>query len=337
MNIRRVRPHQILTLTPGEGTLCVSIYASCASELSKRIEELENAGTAIAALRALQRFAAKATFPSAESTIGIFHGLHAAAYTHLPFKARSLLFLAGTFHIKPILKWVQRERPFILLYMTNEDGLIYEGAANSLRRLPQAGNNRRLEQRNSWHALTTQVDQVAHNSGRPIVLMGKPILVQKARTLLGHHECVVAQSIVATEEATLPDLHHACLAALEPFWLEHENRLIESYWKEKSRHRTSAKLQEIAELAKQGRIAHLFINETLTAWCQGLGSETYYLHDRPFEGYDLLDDVAEQVLTQGGTVTPLRSERMPEKHAAAAVLRREIDACDTNEENASSP
>nr|WP_206170779.1 hypothetical protein [Phragmitibacter flavus] len=160
-------------------------------------------------------------------------------------------------------------------------------------------------------------------SGMPLILAALPEHHGLFRQL-SHNPALLAEGIKGDPNSMSPSqLRESAWQIMEP---EHQARYIqlaESFAKSKARGSGLEDLTEIAEAAQQGRVATLLIEaDRQIAGRLHPGSGNVHFDDAPqVHGDDLLDDLGELVIQQGGRVFVLPSVHMPSDTGAAASSR----------------
>ena len=111
--MKMLLPQQVIHHRVPEGATCLSLYANSSTELEQLVEQARrSARNELSApeverlFRPLRRWrfdADSGAFPT-----GIFISQGFSGCAHLPFKSKGLGVVAKSFHVKPLLKWIQR-------------------------------------------------------------------------------------------------------------------------------------------------------------------------------------------------------------------------------------
>lgn len=125
------------------------------------------------------------------------------------------------------------------------------------------------------------------------------------------------------------ELRDAAWRALEPYFEERLNALVDAYGEARGHGRGSDRLEEIAAALAQSRVGTLLVEADRRvpgSVDAAMGGVTYVSDTRgdaeaDSGSSDVLDDLAEAALRTGGEVIVLEAARMPSKTGAAAVFR----------------
>lgn len=329
--MKRVGPKALMHSRPVSSGVYVSIYANDAGELTKSVNEAR-----LLALRDHDPTVVKKCFEGLDNWTEVFGHLRAkypvavfstfgfSGFTTLPSIPKRLAVVATSFHVKPLLKWLQRERSFIVLNFESKHVQIYQGSLTHLRTIDKIHYEKNLGL-DAFMKLVSRVTQSLFEGAKiPVVLAGSKFITGK----FYHHsgsEMVLPTAITSARELGSPaDLHRAAIAVLEPYMRQVEAGLVRKYWQADRNGETSNSLNELVPLALKGRIQHLFVSEKINIWGQiNYATGEFSYSQAQSDSYDdcILDDLSELVIFHGGNVTVLPAERMPGIHAACGILK----------------
>lgn len=325
----KVNPYHVLNFGPKENFPCLSIYASSEQELSHLLGTAEELGlkkydrkTLGPLFKSVNEFLSKRKRDGDDFPIALFSTQGFAGYSRLPFSAKPLAVVSDSFHIKPLLKWMQREHPFSLLHLKDQEAVLYHGSLSNFEEMERHSYYELRTMDGVFNALDRAVYRSIQSSGVPLLLAGEFDLIEAYKSISGY-KAIVDDAILDPSVLIQRDkLHAAAIRVLEPFLEQKENSFLNAYWAAERRGKASAVLQEIVQLALAGRVKHLFINEKLHVWGKidvDKASFSYSSKQTAAED-DVLDDLAEIVIRKYGAVTVLPSSKMPNGKAACAIL-----------------
>lgn len=160
-------------------------------------------------------------------------------------------------------------------------------------------------------------------SGLPLILAALPEhhgLFHK----ISHNTALLAEGIkIAPDSLTHEELCERAWQIMEPEYLKRLATLADGYAISKSKGTGLDDLAQVTEAATAGRVATLLVEaDRIIDGRIHPGSGNLHLKDTDErEGDDLLDDLGELVLKQGGTVFVLPSAQMPTQTGVAATCR----------------
>lgn len=329
--MKRISPAYIIEVAPRITGPCLSIYANSPLELATVL------GDAIAIakrdltqdetrrlFRPLVKFLRSKDFGNLEFPLAFFVTRGFAGHAKLPFSTKGLAVVASSFHVKPMLKWLQREHPFSLLLLKDREASIYSGNLSDFYRVVTFPYESFQTMDGVYRALDEAVGQVLRGRKVPLILAGKLAVIDVFRQI-SRQRSVVDEPILETTHdlENHHDLHRKALELIEPYLEKREQAWITQYRTAEKTGRTASQLREVVTLAVQGKVKHLFIDERMNIWGRidpRTGIFTYSAAQEDAGDDDVLDDLAEIVLRRGGSVTVLPSKKMPNGHAACAIL-----------------
>lgn len=166
-------------------------------------------------------------------------------------------------------------------------------------------------------------DRFSKPSGLPLVLAGLPENLAEFHKV-AHNPHLQPDGVPADPNSLDRDqLLKQVWQLMEPRYLQRLGKIIDDFQTAQSRERGSSDLSTVARAANEGRVGRLLIDaDKVIAGRinrETGGIENGELHDP--ETDDLLDDLAELVLSTGGEVIVVPSERMPTQTGLAAIFR----------------
>lgn len=277
---------------------------------------------------------------------------------------RELAVVAGTFHVKPLLRYVQSADRFQVLCLTRQTAALFEGSRYALDPLdtgdmPATLTDALGEERTEPHLTVatygkgpnglamrhghgSKADEIDKDTQRFFRVIDQEVLVRFSKPsglplILAapaeHHSVFrslsknpfLAEAAVEIHPDSLDtqQLRQAVWSEIEPQYLARLAGLCEAFGTAAAQHKGSADLSDVARAAAQGRVATLLVEADRVEpghLDAASGAIQRRQLDHP-EVEDLLDDVAEVVLRNGGEVTVVPKDRMPSSSGVAATYR----------------
>lgn len=254
--------------------------------------------------------------------IGVFLSESLNGYVSLPFEVDPLAVVANSFHLKPLLKLVQREHPFMVLFFTKREAVLFRGSSTELREVEHMRYATLREVGDVTTAIDRSVYRLSQNAATPLILAGDYDYASffKNETLFPR---VVDEIIVEVAERTQKNkLHLECIRVLEPYLAKQEEKLIKQFEASERKGLTTSNLNEIMDNAIRKKVRHIFISESENIWgsVNPIDGRPTYSPKVANCVDDILDDLAELVLKNGGGVTVLAPEKMPNGRSACAIF-----------------
>ncbi len=329
--MKKIKPQDIFKVsTPGIST-CLSIYVNHPSEIASQIEEVERVSAVDLDLKAIENLLAPIKYLMStkkwilnDKPLGIFVTQGFAGFTVLPFETKPISVVANSFHVKPLLRWMQNEKPFSVLHFEVDRAYLYLATASEIRLHDEILF---VGQKSLSHHVANIESQVHAKLSKlklPLVLSGVQSMVNVYKTISRAKNIFSIKSDERIDTELADSLRIQSLEVLGEFFDRQESQLLQKYWTARVKNLTTSNLNEIVNLALKGEVKSLYINEKLHIWGQinyRTGKFTYHPRQLDAQDEDILDDLAEIVLYHKGEVFVLPTEKMPESQAAAAILR----------------
>jgi hypothetical protein len=292
--------------------------------------------------------------------MAVFRSSDLFEHFRLPVAVPELAIVADSFHVKPLLRFLQTNQRFYALALSRNRVALYEGSPESLSLVgvpglptsieefvgekPEAFLNLRTAGSGApvYHghgaAETSKKEDLARffravdralwetlrEERAPLVLVGVgyhfPIYRDVSR-----YPHVVDQGIEGNVEASSPEEIHARVwPVVREALRAREEEALAVYERAAARGHAGTDLDLLGRMAVAGRVKQLLLATGAQVWGR-LDRATGEIERRSGQqgarDDDVLDDLAEAVLTRGGEVLMISADRVPGGGPAAAVLR----------------
>ena len=269
-----------------------------------------------------------------KGSVGLFRTEQSFRALSLPIEVETSCIVADTFHVKPILRWLQVDREFLLLGLESGSASLYQGDLHTFKHVdtvvyPEALRvrkneflrkdefNETMEWLNGWIMNLTSVV-------RPrLFIAGKKGLTQPFRQMLQYENTSstpILQSFSHQKSADFcAQIRSNLKAEAEKSF---ERALIEFHYSAEVK-RAKGNVFTIAKAAVQGKIKKLLIADGIEIFGKldrKSGELKLNGHDLDHEDDDILDDIAQTVLAHGGEVTIAAKNEIPEGRPILAIM-----------------
>jgi len=243
--------------------------------------------------------------------------------------------IAGSVHVKPLVRFVQSADRYQVLCLSRQEAKLYEGNRDALDPIELAdgiprtnaeagGYERDSNDMRFFRALDRGVlDRHSRPSGLPLVLVGTTENLEHFRRI-SDNPALTGEGVRFDPWSLPPDrLREEAWQVVLPHYLQRLAGLVDNFHEARSRRLASGDLSDIAQAAVANRVATLLVEAyrvvpgTLDRASGRISFEDLSRHDVD----DLLDDLAELVLSKGGEVVVVPTDRMPARSGAAAIFR----------------
>ena len=257
--------------------------------------------------------------------IGIFRTKNMFRILALPVSVENTLVVATSFHIKPLLRWMQMERDFLFVGLTKHSAALYQGNLNSFRHIDDAiyssSHNQAVQE--ALYSLSQWISDMTIEHRPRLFISGEADIVRQFKGYLDYENmhssvirpqysglnakevCANIRSILRKEalislESTILDFHEA-----------HSLSLVQK------------NIFEIAKAAVQGKVKKLLITDELNIFGKldkRTGSLSIHHDHLDHEDDCVLDDLAQEVISLGGEVVVAKKSEIPKGRAILALV-----------------
>lgn len=264
---------------------------------------------------------------SFSGSIGVFRTAKSFRVINLPVEVEASCFVADTFHIKPLLKWMQLDREFLLLGMESGSASLYRGDMNTLKHVdtvmyPDCNEQQKsiyktMEWLNGWIMNLTSMSKPR------LFVAGKADLTRPFFQMLQYENIFptpVWHSFSPEKTGEIGSQIRSILRidAKRCF----ERALVEFHYA-LNVNQAKVNVFAIAKAAVQGRIKKLLIADGVQIFGK-LNRRSGVLklngRDLDHEDDDILDDIAQAVLAHGGEVTVATRSEIPSGRPILAIM-----------------
>lgn len=260
-------------------------------------------------------------FSQMKGNIGIFRTQDSFRVLSLPVDVRTDCIVASSFHVKPLLKWLQSDQTFLLLGIGEGEAQLYCGSQHSLIKVDSLNYEERLSLMRERKAGKTRgvravisvifdwLDEIVGQSQQKIYLAGERHLTEVFIKYARQRNVVktpVWSSFSPNSVSLIADVvRKLCKRELS---LKLEKAIFELQSADRR------ELDEVAEAAARGAVKKLIVSDDIRIFGKfdaSTGALTIHPDDLDHEDDDLLDDLAQTVLAHGGEVYVARPEQLP--------------------------
>lgn len=281
-----------------------------------------------------------------KSNIGVFRTKHSFRMLSVPVDVDHLCIVATSFHVKPLLRWIQSDREFLLLGLEKGSASLYLGTQSNMKHIdtiifPEALrkeavkrdfddlsvlklNDVRFDETIEW--LNEWLSEIVKKNRVPLFVAGVPDLTSKIFEKLRYSR-LRKKPIANSFDRKRPSDTVAMVRVL----LQRETKamldrtLVEFYWSE-DMSLGKRNIFQIAKAAVQGKVRKLIVADGVQIFGKldrltgGVSINPVHLDH---EDDDLLDDLSQTVLANGGEVIVVPKDQIPKGRPILAILRED--------------
>lgn len=268
------------------------------------------------------------------SNIGIFRNSKSFRILNLPIQVNYQCHVATSFHVKPLLKWLQIDREYLLLGYKDQSLELYYGNQTSLKKIDvfllpshQMIKKNKLKS-SSFHWLNDWMLDCTQNFQPKLFLAGPKNIMQQISQILKYPNLVSEPISTDYNESMLSDINQKIRNIL---YLEARSSISKSLLEfhiAEDFNLTEKNIFEIAKTAVQGKVKKLIVAEELNIHGtinRKNGDLNIHPYDLDHKDDDLLDDLAQNVLLHGGQVIVAPRSQIPDERPIMAIVEKPKD------------
>lgn len=278
-----------------------------------------------------------------KGNVGIFRNENSFRILCLPVAVEQTCVVATSFHVKPLLRWLQADREFLLLGISDNFASLYLGNQSSLNLIDtiifpkiQRSNlslNSYLDLKKSRFSLQTFgktatwlndwiLDQTKNT--KPLFFVAGP----KDLTTIFLKECAYKNKSTKSiwpsfAQDQLPLICEEIRSQLKDMIKKDLEKALMEFYQAEDMNLANKNIFQIAKAAIKGKVKKLIIADGINIFGK-LDKKTGGLSIHPthldHEDDDLLDDLAQQVLSHGGEVLVAPRDEIPKGRPILAIL-----------------
>lgn len=264
---------------------------------------------------------------SIKGNLGIFRSETSFRVIGLPVPVESSCVLATTFHVKPLLRWMQLDREFLLLGIGDDSATLYHGSQSSFRTVdtilftPQIYRSAKYQANIEW--LSNWLMGLNLDSSPRLFVAGRRDVTTtflKSCRYANVHPRAIWPSFEPNK------INEICEAVRNLVRFEAEQSLrfsILEFHDAENVQRTNNSLFQIAKAVVRGQVRKLIVADGISIFGtldrNSGGIEIHPTH-LDHKDDDLLDDLAQEVLARGGDVVVAPLEQIPKGRPILAIM-----------------
>ncbi|MBL7671435.1 MAG: hypothetical protein JNM39_13200 [Bdellovibrionaceae bacterium] len=282
-------------------------------------------------------------FKEMKGNIGIFRNQESFRVLNVPVDVEQTCQVATSFHVKPLLRWLQSDQDFLLLGLEQRAAHLYLGSQSSLKLIdsilypesfpkgksmvdtlsPKTARQSRLKEDETFVWLNTWIAQLTKTSKPKLFLAGTKELIEAFNRSLKYKNSVKAPVANFFNTNNVSDVSSSIRKILKAdSKAAIEKTLMEFRFADEGK-RTQKNIFQISKAIVQGRVRKLIVTDEISIFGKidrKSGGLAIHPFDLDHEDDDILDDLAQMVLSQGGEVTVASRSEIPNGRPILAIL-----------------
>ena len=281
-------------------------------------------------------------FKEMKGNIGIFRNKYSFRVLNVPVDVKPTCQVATSFHVKPLLRWLQNDQEFLLLGLEKEAAHLYLGSQDSFKLIDSIlfpayfsktdsadylslkdSRKRRVIEEETFSWLNDWISQLTKPSKPKLFIAGEKSLVEGMKRNLKYDNAVKTPVAHVFRRNNTTD---TCMA-IRKILKEDSRQLIEKGLLEfrfaEEGNRATKNIFQISKAIVRGKVKKLIVTDDLSVFGKidkKSGAISIHPFDLDHEDDDLLDDLAQLVLSQGGEVIVAKRDEIPKGRSILAIL-----------------
>lgn len=294
-------------------------------------------------------------FTQMKGNIGIFRNDDLFRVLNIPTQVELSCQVATSFHVKPLLRWLQSDQEFLLLGLNKDSAHLYFGSQDSFRLVDSVlfpeffkakrtrdgypslkeSRKRKANEDETFVWINEWISGFTENSKPKLFVAGEKILVECLNRKLKYQNMVRTPVSNVFSQQKVSDICQSVRKILKNDSKEmREKALLEFRFAEEG-NRTQKNIFQIARAVVNGRVRKLVVTDELSIFGkidEKSGGLSIHPFDLDHEDDCILDDLAQMVLNQGGEVIVASRNEIPKGRPILAILDDESLASDRPED-----
>lgn len=282
-------------------------------------------------------------FKQMKGNIGLFRNEDSFRVLNIPVEVEQSCQVATSFHVKPLLRWLQTDREFLLLGLEKESAHLYLGSQDSFKPVdsilfPEIFNGTaalggymsltesrktKVRQVETYAWLSEWISQLTRCSKPKLFVAGENEQVESFSRNLNYPQAIKTPIAESFCRHSVNDLCASIRRLLKEESKKSFERALQEFRFAEEGNRTQKNIFQIAKAVVQGRVRKLIVTDELSIFGTiDLKSGGLAIHpfDLDHEDDDVLDDLAQMVLSQGGEVIVAKRDEIPKGRPILAIL-----------------
>lgn len=282
-------------------------------------------------------------FKQMKGNIGIFRNEDSFRILNIPIDIEQSCQVATSFHVKPLLRWLQDDQEFLFLGLEKDSANLYFGSQDSfkfvdsilfselLKTKASSKNYLKLKPTHKYNMEETEtfsrvndwILELTKKTKPKLFIAGEPVLVQALNRNLIYRNVVttpIANSFSKNNTSEVSEKIRIILKASTKQSLE--RAMLEFRFAEGG-HQLRKNIFQISKAVVQGKVRKLVITDEISIFGKidhKSGGIAIHPFDQDHEDDCILDDLAQMVLGQGGEVIIAKRDEIPKGRPILAIL-----------------
>jgi hypothetical protein len=282
-----------------------------------------------------------------KGNIGIFRSHDSFRLLNIPIEVEPLCHVATSFHVKPLLRWLQMDVEFLLLGLEKDTARLYLGSQSSFRLIDSAllpeslrpsakaqaraaaakpkknSKLRRSSEEETFAWLNDWISELTKTTKPKLFIAGEPNLVSRLNRRLNYKKAVKTPVAHSFGKHNVSEISGAIRGLMKAEAQESLEKSLFEFRLAEEDNRVQKNIFQISRAVVKGKVRKLLVTDEINIFGKidrTSGGIAIHPFDLDHEDDDLLDDLAQMVLSQGGEVIVASKDQIPKGRPILAIL-----------------
>jgi hypothetical protein len=250
-----------------------------------------------------------------KGNIGIFRSPDFFRVLNIPIDVEESLQVASSFHVKPLLRWIQGDQDFLLLGQQDQTVHLYSGSQHTFRHIDSLTGP--ISWINEWLSELTRVSKPR------LFFAGELKSIQAIQKSIKYKNTVKTPVEPSFDQKNEGEICQKIRQALTADSREKLERALLEFRFAEADNRAKKNIFQISKAVVRGRVRKLIVTDELNIFGKidhQSGGLAIHPVDLDHEDDCILDDLAQMVLSQGGEVVIANRDEIPKGRPILAIL-----------------
>jgi hypothetical protein len=294
-------------------------------------------------------------FKQMKGNIGIFRNEESFRILNIPIDIEQTCQVATSFHVKPLLRWIQGDQEFLFLGLEKQAAYLYLGSQDSFKLIDsivfpdffktkenvtddislKSTRQKKTKETETFKWLNEWILDLTKNSKPKLFIAGEPSLIEALNKSLNY---IKAIKTPVTQTFSQFNASEPCQKIRKILKIDSkqslEKALLEFRFAEED-NRAKKNIFQISKAVVQGKVRKLIVTDELSIFGKidkKSGGIAIHPADLDHEDDCILDDLAQMVLSQGGEVIVAKRHEIPKGRPVLAILEDDSQFLEKAEE-----
>ncbi len=282
-------------------------------------------------------------FKHMRGNIGIFRSAETFRVLNIPIEVQQSCQVATSFHVKPLLRWLQGDQEFLFLGLEKDSAHLYLGSQDTFKHIDsilfpdhskenknlsdyaslKKARQNKIKEAENYVWLNDWITEITKNYKPRLFVAGEPLLIQALSGKLKYKNLV---STPVFNSFSRSHVNEPC-QIIRKIQKEESKKLIEKALLEfrfaEEGNRAKKNIFQISRAVVQGKVRKLIVTDEISIFGridEKSGGIAIHPVDLDHEDDCILDDLAQMVLSKGGEVIIAKRDEIPKGRPILAIL-----------------